>query len=270
MFQNILHLNPVLFTLLITSITVFFIVGGMLISRKYFSHLFFKAEDNQIANIMFRQISTIMSVLLAFAVISTWQDYELQRRNTGEEASIMGNLYRDSRGMNNDREQEVQSLLIKYTKALVDDGWPKMLKGEQSQLSWFAFNKLYGTIVRYMPENSREQIIETRMIQHLNDLAKFRRLRHLRNSEHLIPNILWASIFGSTILLVICGYFLRMQNAKLQILITIISGILFGLLFSMLMLFNHPYSGSLQISSAPIENLLKDVYPISEITQNLK
>jgi hypothetical protein len=269
MFQDILHLNPVLFTFLVIFITTFAFVGGMLFTRKYFSHLFFKPEDNQVANILMRQIGTLLSVLLAFAVISTWQDYELQRRNTAEEASTMGNLYRDCRGMDIEKEKEIQSLLKNYTKAVVEDGWPKMKELQESKLSWMAFNKLYGTIVRYMPTNLREQIIDARMIQHLNDMAKFRRLRHLRNADPLIPDILWVSIYCSTILFTICSYFLRSQNVKLQTIITIISAILFGVVFSMLLLFNHPYSGSLQISPTPIENLLKDVYPIADITEKL-
>lgn len=270
MIQEIFYLNPILFTLLITTITVVVFIVGMLIARKYFSYLFFKPEDNQVANIMMRQLGTLLSVLLAFAVISTWQDYELQRRNTAEEASIMGNLYRDSRGMDIEKEKEIQYLLINYTKAVVEDGWPKMLECKESKIAWLAFNKLYGVIIRYLPANAREQIVEARMIQHLNDMAKFRRLRHLRNADPLIPNILWASIFCGTILFTISGYFLRCQNMKLQTIVTIISAILFGVIFSMLLLFNHPYSGSLQISSTPIENLLKDVYHIADITENLK
>lgn len=270
MFSDLLQLNPIVFTIIIIFITVFSIVLGMILSRRYFSHLFFKPEDNQVANILMRQIGTLLSVLLAFAVISTWQDYELQRRNTAEEASVMGNLYRDSRGLDINKEHEIQTLIVSYTKAVVDDGWPKMLECQQSLPAWMAFNKLYGTIIRYLPENSREQIVAARMIQHLNDMARFRRLRHLRNAEPLIPNILWASIYISTILVVICSYFLRTQNARLQTIITVISGILFGMIFSMLLIFNYPYSGSLQISPAPLENLLKDVYPVADITQNSK
>ena len=34
----------------------------------------------------------------------------------------------------------------------------------------------------------------------------------------------------------------------------------------MMLLLNYPYRGSLQISSYPLENLLKDVFPMAEVT----
>lgn len=268
MLRLLLHLHPVVFTLIITAVTTLLLIIGMVIRRRFFSHLYFPAEDNQIANILMRQIGTLLSVLLAFALISTWQDYELQRKNTGEEVSTMGNLYRDSRGLAPEKENQAQQLLVAYTSAIVQDAWPKMKDFRESTLAWETFNKLYGTVIRFSPENEREKIVLTRMIQHLNDLAKYRRLRHLRNLEPLIPTALWVFIIVSTLLTALSGYFLKAENSKLQVLLTLFLGLFLGLIYSMLLLLNYPFAGGLQISVLPIEKLLTDVYPLADLTTN--
>ena len=259
-------LPPWLFALILSVSTSVAVIFGLFFSRKFLPQLYFKTEDTQVANIMIRQISTLLSVLMAFAVISTWQDYEHQRRNTAEEASVMGNLYRDSRGFDSQIEQNIQDLLIEYTALVVNDAWPKMLEKKESQLSWTAFNKLYGYVIRLEPSKSQEQVVFNHMVNHLNDLAKFRRLRHLRNANPHIPDIMWVCIFVCTVLITFSSYLLRSNSQKAQSVLIAFSGFVYGFVFAMLLLLNHPYSGSLQISSRPLQNLLSDVYPAADLT----
>lgn len=259
-------LPPWLFALILSVSTSVAMIVGMLFSRKFLPQLYFKTEDTQVANIMIRQISTLLSVLMAFAVISTWQDYELQRKNTAEEASVMGNLYRDSRGFDLQTEQTIQDLMIVYTTQVVNDAWPQMLEKKESQLSWMAFNKLYAYVIRLEPGNIQEQVVFNHMVDHLNDLAQFRRLRHLRNASPHIPEILWGCIFVCTVLITFSSYFLRTNSKKAHTVLIAISGVVYGFVFAILLLLNHPYSGSLQISSRPLQHLLNDVYPAADLT----
>lgn len=262
----LINLPPWLFTLFVALTTSGLAVIGLLLMRKYLPKFYVVSEDNAFANIALRQISTVLAVVLAFAVITIWNNYELQREHTGTEASLLGNMYRDSRGLRPDVEKEVQKLITIYTSDLVTDGWPSMAEGRESRVAWLSFNKLYGKVIRFMPENPREEIVYTKMIDNLNELAKFRRLRQIRNANPLIPQILWITIYSGTVLILISGYFLRTSKVRMQITLTAINGLMLGLIFSMMLLLNYPYRGSLQISSYPLENLLKDVFPMAEVT----
>ncbi len=267
MLTNFFLLPPWLFTLILSVSNGLAVIVGLLITRKFLPTVYFKQEDAQIANIMIRQISTLLSVLMAFAVISTWQDYEHQRKNTAEEAIAMGNLYRDSRGLQPEIEHTVQGLLIDYTRYVVEDAWPKMLEKKVSQNTWTSFNKLYGYVIRLEPANGQEQIVFNHLLDHLNDLAKFRRMRLIRNASPHIPDILWVCIFVCTFMITFSSYFLRSNSRKAHTTLLAISGVVYGLIFAILLLLNHPYSGSLQISCDPLRNLLNDVYPMADITQ---
>lgn len=259
-------LSPWIFTLLVIFVTTIVSVGGLLFTRKFLPGYFILLVDISVANIYIRQVGTLLTVLLAFAVISIWNNFELQREHTAIEASTLGNLYRDSRGLRPDAEKEIQELITRYTKDVVEHAWPAMKEGRESIVAWVSFNKLYGKVVRYMPENSRDQIVLSRMLNHLNDLAKYRRLRHIRNANPYIPQILWITIYSGTLLILFSGYFLRTTKMRMQIILTTINGMMFGMLFAMMFMLNYPYRGSLQISSSPLQNLLSDVFPLAQIT----
>lgn len=266
MVNFLISLSPLVFTLAITGATVLIAISGLLLVRKYLPLFFIVTEDTTVANIFIRQISTLLAVLLAFVVISIWRNYEEQRENTGKEASSLGNLYRDSRGLKPEAEIEIQQLITKYTRDVVYDGWPAMLQGRESRIAWLSFNQLYGKVVRYSPENAREEIVYAHLVDEMNDLAMYRRLRMIRNANPFMPDVLWAVIYIGSLLVIVTGYFLKISNKKVHLLLTTINSVMLGLIFSVMLLLNFPYRGSLQISVYPLENLLKDVYPMAKIT----
>ena len=100
----------------------------------------------------------------------------------------------------------------------------------------------------------------------MNDLAMYRRLRMIRNANPFMPDVLWAVIYIGSLLVIVTGYFLKISNKKVHLLLTTINSVMLGLIFSVMLLLNFPYRGSLQISVYPLENLLKDVYPMAKIT----
>ncbi|HSI90776.1 MAG TPA: hypothetical protein VK927_06630 [Adhaeribacter sp.] len=261
-----LHLPTWLFVLLLTAFTVTLVLGGLALKFKFLPHLFLSSEDNQSANILIRLTSTLLTVMLAFMVISIWKDYEMQRTNTEEEACTLGNLYRDARGANLKVEAEIQGLVVNYTRAVVEHSWPAMADGRESKRAWRAFNDLYGYVIRINPENKKEEIIFARLSGHLNKLATYRRLRNLRNQNPSMPEFMSGIIFLGCIVNIVFSYLLQVENKRMHQLMVGMGGIMLGLVFSLIMLLNHPYRSSVKVSSQPLENLLDDVFPMAEVS----
>ena len=143
-----------------------------------------------------------------------------------------------------------------------------MREGKESTLAWMAFNELYGYIIRINPGNIHEEIIFKQAIDNVEELAKYRRLRLVRNGSSIIPDLLWTIIFCISILFLYSNFLLRMQDRRVQIILTFVSASILGMIFSLLFLLNHPYSSGLQVSPYPFEKLIDDVFPTAEITQN--
>lgn len=264
--NKLVHLPVWLFVLIIALITVFVAQLGLYLKYKYFPKVQVSGEDNQSANILIRLVSTLLTVMLAFMVISIWKDYDTQRTNTEQEACVLGNLYRDARGTQPFVEADLQALVRNYTQTVVEDGWPKMQNGQESREAWRSFNNLYGYVIRIKPENKKEEIIYARLINHLNQLATYRRLRHLRNMVPSMPDFMTGIIIIASFVNVVFSYLLKVNNQKMHHLMVGMGGLMLGLAFSLILLLNHPYRGSTMVSAAPLKNLLDDVFPMADIT----
>ncbi len=264
--EKLVQLPVWLFVTIITSFSVFITLVGFYLKFKFFSSLRISSTDSQSANILIRLVSTLLTVLLAFMVISIWKDYDAQRNNTEMEACTLGNVYRDARGANPKVEAELQGLVINYTKTVVEDGWPEMKKGNESKIAWRAFNELYGYVIRINPESKKEEFLYSRLITHLNQLATYRRLRHLRNEAPSMPGFMTGIIFLASFINVFFSYLLNVENKKMHLLMVAMGGVMLGFAFSLILLLNNPYRSSAMVNSDPLKSLLNDVFPMADIT----
>ena len=270
MMNALLQLPSGLFVIIFSSIITGVFIIGLHFKLKYSTDFYISHKDNPSVNILFYLISTLLTILLAFILITVWHDYEEQQRKTGEEACVLGNLYRDARGLDSRIENDIQGLIINYTREVVEDGWSGLEEERESQKAWTAFNQLYGKVIRINPENKKEEMVFGKMIIHMNDLAAFRRLRIIRSQTPVLPVILKWSIILATLVTVIFTYLIRVQNKNIErIMIGLVGGML-GLVFSLIILFNSPYKGAMKIKPFPLENLLNDVFPMADITQAKK
>lgn len=266
MFQQLIALPTLVFTLIIIVASVSVALFGLYVGRRFLFKAALSSEESFSANVLIRLIGAILSVLLAFVVFSAWSDYEEQRKRVVLEACDLGNIYRDSRGLGFDEENNVQKLTKQYTYDIVHSGWPELALGRESRKSWMSFNLLYGEIIRYEPTKKSEEIIFDRMLHNLNELAAYRRMRIIRNENPHIPNILWGTILISGLLTLTFSYMIVTPKSKLQKYMIAMVGFMFGLVFSMIILLNYPYRSSIKISPYPFEKLLDDVFPTAEIT----
>jgi len=264
--DRLVQLPVWLFVLIAALGTVLVVQLGLYLKYRFFPNIQVSGEDNQSANILIRLVSTLFIVMLAFMVISIWKDYDTQRTNTEQEACVLGNLYRDARGTNPKVEAEVQALVRNYTKTVVEDGWPKMQNGHESKIAWRSFNDLYGYVIRINPETKQEEIIYARLIGHINQLATFRRLRHLRNMVPSMPDFMTGIIIIASFVNIFFSYLLKVNNRKMHHLMVGMGGLMISLAFSLILLLNHPYRGSTMVSVKPLKNLLDDVFPMADIT----
>ena len=266
MLDKLVQLPIWFFVLLVTTATVVAVLSGLYIKYRFFPSFRISPEDNQSANILIRLASTLLTVMLAFMVISIWKDYDVQRSNTEKEACVLGNLYRDARGTNPKTEAEVQRLIINYTKIVVEDGWPGMAETRESKAAWQAFNELYGFVIRINPESKKEEIVYSKLLNHINELASYRRLRQLRNQTPSMPAFMTGIIFLASFVNIIFSYLIRVENRTMHQIMVGLSGTMLGLVFSLILLLNNPYRSSVRVSPNPLKNLLDDVFPMADIT----
>jgi len=84
------------------------------------------------------------------------------------------------------------------------------------------------------------------MFKHLNELSTYRGLR-TASIDAEIPPPLWLPMILGGLITLICAMLVDVENKRLQVLLNTLLGTFIGMLFFIIILLDHPYTGSLSI-----------------------
>jgi hypothetical protein len=96
------------------------------------------------------------------------------------------------------------------------------------------------------PKNPFQIQLVAEMFNHLNELATYRGLRDT-SFEKEIPFALWWPLLLGAIITIFCAILLDIEHIRLHITLNALLGVFIGMLFFIILLLDHPYSGSLSI-----------------------
>lgn len=242
-----------------------FTIAGLLFVRKYAPPVDIHGEQIRPTATVCAIIGSLVALLLAFVVVNVWQRYNEQDRLVSREASELANLYRGCRGLNKEQQMHIQDLIRKYTVSLVKDAWPSLENGEENEKAWVSYNNLYLAIIHLKPAGESANIVFSRMIDQLNNLADFRRTRILNSRLPIIPGVLWVILIVSCYTSIAFTFFFTMGTRATQIVISSIHAGILSMILYLVVLLNYPYRSAIKIKPYPIENLLKEAYPFADL-----
>ncbi|MDX5348548.1 MAG: DUF4239 domain-containing protein [Hymenobacteraceae bacterium] len=239
-------------------------LGSFISSRKLFPEGVIAENGVKPATLVGTVIGSLFALLLALILVTVWQNYEKQKERTIMEAVALANLYRSSNGLNSDQSQAIKQLTINYTRNLIEFSWDSMEKGHESKVTFNSFQKLYSFIINYVPSSQKEEIIYREMIDHLNELANYRRLRLITVKQNNIPITLWFIIISVGIVSVCYTNFFYIGNKYTQATVISLHASIIAVILMLVFLLNHPYRGTTKIKPTSFKHLLENVYPASE------
>ena len=99
-------------------------------------------RNHEVAGFFLGVLGTMYAVLLAFVVSVLWTQYQDARVLITREANELGDLSRPSKGFSEPLPTQLRAQLTEYTKATLDEEWPAMANGNESQRAWNALQHL--------------------------------------------------------------------------------------------------------------------------------
>jgi len=213
------------------------------------------------ASAIFSVLGALLSLLLAFVVVTVWQNFEEQKRRTVREAVELANLYRDAGSLDESSMKHIRTLVTIYTQAIINDSFGlNNGEGQESKKSAIAFNKLYDAVMHQDPRDSREEIVVSGMMRTIHEVAAFRRLRVLSGTSGL-PRPFWTVLIVGAFAVLMFSSVFRIGAIRTQFLLTGLLAGFFALILSLVILLMYPYRSSIGISVRPFERLLTEVFP---------
>ena len=239
-----------------------FSITALYIIRKKLHWESFK-ENHEVGGFLFNALGLIYAVLIAFVVYATWEDYNAAREFCDNEADVMQNLYLDTEGLPEEIQPVLRKKIIEYMKAVIDEDWPLLAKGEDNPHSrhmlidiWKTYSSIDSLI------SSKEQIFFSESLDKLNSVTEYRRQRILSSQNH-IPVIVWTVIIIGALTSIGFSLFFGTRSFVIQATMTSLFAMTNIVVILMILALDHPFVGDIKVSSDAYEQILK--YLLNEI-----
>lgn len=196
-------MSPVLGVLVTLAAVVVAVGIAMLVRRRSPSGGFF--NDTQRAAGVFTVVGTAYAVLLAFTFLVAFQSFDSAKRAARAEARAVTGLFDSAEVFPAADRRAFGAELHCYARAVAQDEWPAMSRGEQSSEVEASIQRLQKRIQRFPTDSLRRGVALDHLLTQFGDRGDARQDR-IDESQHVIPPLLWV-VLGIG-LLVVFGYML--------------------------------------------------------------
>ena len=229
-------------------------ITSLLIIRKFYPHYKCKLH-NDIAGFIFATIGVIYAVLLAFIVVITWQDFDKAEDVTINEANCIAALYRDATPFPAGFRAELKSELTDYVKAIINEEWQTMAKGQKGVNAQKIQEKLWKLYSGFQPKNETQKIFFAESVKKLNQAAEMRRQRIVYASAGINPLLYFVLIVGSFITIAFTMLFGTENIIPHLIMVSLLATMIAIILFTVISM-DYPFTGDISITPDVFKNML--------------
>jgi hypothetical protein len=241
-----LKIPPLLFFIMIISFGAFFAGLGTFLFRKYVNVKILRSH-NEVTGFVFLAIASFYAFLLSFIVFMVWGQLNETRGNVSKEGSSAMGLYRDIKFYPDTVEsKQLMIVYLDFVYNVIDEEFPNMESMKPSRKTTESFNHVFFKMEHLNPKNQFQIQLVAEMFNHLNQLATYRGLR-ATSLEKEIPSPLWFPMLLGAFITIICAMLLDIEHTLMHMALNALLGIFIAMIFFIILLLNHPYSGSLSI-----------------------
>jgi ABC-type antimicrobial peptide transport system permease subunit len=242
--------------LMIVGGAIVFSITGLLIVRHFVPHSRLRTHHD-VADPILGALGMVYAVLLAFVVITVWQDFDRSSSNVQKEANYLADLYRNAEALSVDFREKVDPLLREYRQAVMVDEWKTMASGKMSPEVEKIMRKIWAPYTTYQPKNQGEQSFFDESVRKLNSFRELRRQR-LMDSRTGIPSLLYFVLVVGAIFVISFTFLFGAENLKAQMIMGVMLAIMISLMMLTVISLDFPFTGSLTVSKEPFSQLILD------------
>lgn len=240
-----------------TSALVFaFVFGGALLGmwlRTRLPEHHLSNESKDVVKLGVGLIGTMAALVLGLLVASAKSSYDERR---GELTRMAANAILLDRVLAHYGPEagQIRTMLKAAVARMLDETWSKNGRGDDSKASPFKGEPLFDGIQELTPRTDAQRALQTQAESMVISLGQTRWLLFEQSGSSISTPFLVVVIFWLAILFVSFGMFAP-PNGTVIIAMVVSAMSVAGAMFLVLEL-DHPFSGLIQISSAPLERAL--------------
>jgi hypothetical protein len=242
--------------ILIVGLPTLLAVMGPFIVRCYVDFESLKV-NNEVAGFKFATVSVLYAVLLAFVVIVVWQKFNDADNVVSQEAAAAATIYRISNDLPGEHGLHLRDALNDYLRAAIGHEFATMAEGRASAETKLALDRLYTEFLDINVSSPGDIATYSELLRILDRITQLRRAR-LFALAGVVPAVLWATLIIGALGTLGFTLFFGTRNIRAQAAMTAVLSVLLFCGLLIVAAFDHPFSGSVRISSEPLVTVLED------------
>jgi hypothetical protein len=122
-------------------------------------------------------VAAVFGLLLAFVIIIAYQNFLDADDNVSQEADALSSIVRDSAAFPEPGGSNVRDAIGIYVRSVVDDEWPRMREGTDSDRARGGLDSVYAAFRTVAPTSAVQTAFYDDAVRQLNDALDARRNR---------------------------------------------------------------------------------------------
>jgi hypothetical protein len=236
-----------LYGILAIAFAVLIGVGGLLATRKWIARLHATVSHNEVVSYYLSTVAIFYGIMLGLIAVSVWESYNSAVTTVALEAGSLAALYRDVSGYPEPVRSALQTDLREYTRYEIEVAWPEHRKGIISPGGMQRLWLFQDHVQTFEPKTSGQQALHFETLRAFDDLIQKRSLR-LDSITSRLARPLWDFVILGAVLSFVVSWFLQLKSFTMHVWMTAFFAALLGMEIHLLVIMNHPYSGSLGVS----------------------
>ena len=243
-------------------------IAGVDLVRRYVSADLLK-RHNEVAVAVHAALAAVYAVLLAFVVVTVWDQYNDAEKSVSDEAGQISGLYRGALAFGDSTSRLFRADVSHYITSVIDYEWPLMQEENLRSLGNPSYNHLWTSAQGFVPRNKYEEIWLAVCLQKLEELDNSRNMR-IYASESEIPGAMWGLLIcGAVVTVAFACFFGAERRLPHVLMVAALSSIIAFVLF-MIATIDHPFVGLVHVDSDAFHHALVEVDSISSVPSHLK
>ena len=253
--QKILFYIPIIpLGLIMVCLAVGLSVLGLFIVWRFVPRQMFKAH-NDLASAIFQAIAMAYTVLLAFVVVISWQNFDRSGMHVETEANCLVDLYRSSAAFDKVFENDIRSLIKEYVNVVINEEWVGLGRGQESDKARGILRNIWALYTTYEPKTQKESIFFAESIHKLDALREMRRFRIIDSRTGVHP-VLWFVLVVGAITTISFTYFFGSDKFINHAIMASILAVLIALILLTILSFSFPFTGSVRIEPKTFQQVI--------------
>jgi Protein of unknown function (DUF4239) len=207
---------------------------------------------NDIVGFYMAAVTVLYAVSVGLLAIGAWATYADVQNKIDREAAALGGLYRDVSAYPEPARSIMQDDLRRYTRQVIDVGWPLQRRGIVPNNASAALNDFQDHFMSFEPQNERQKILAAEAYKTFNELTESRRIR-LNSVTAEMPGPLWALVLAGAFICIAVSWFYHTASFSMHLWMTILFASLLGLLIYLIAVLDNPYRGKVSVTPEPLE-----------------